>query len=78
MKIPDDIDLYQANPNESVVEAAWIEAAVKIGLQHGIYVRVVKKTDKNGWVAEILFKVGDNTFGSLTELKRAIKNKAFL
>jgi hypothetical protein len=80
MKIPSNINIYDMYvvPSASQISQTWIDAAIQIGLQHGVYVSVVELDNTNGKVSEVVFKVGDHTFGSLTELKRAIRNKAFL
>ena len=59
----------------------WNSAAVKISMEYGVYVKVVHRYFDDILVnpdEEICFSVGGREFGSLRDLRRALKNKAFL
>ena len=77
MKIPDTFDTYNQRENISKV---WVELALQIGAEYGIYVTTVTKWEGSSrfGFSEIVFRVGEHEFGSVKELRKALENKAFL
>lgn len=72
MKIPDDV--------EEVCYDVWTDAARKLSMIYGVYIGVDVKYVSLfvNHISEINFTIGDNKFGSLKELRRALKMKALL
>jgi len=76
MKIPDNsLDDLEA---KRIVEL-WKETARQISMEHGVYVEA-KFECTTVWPipSRIYFKLGTYEFESLSDLKRALNNKAFL
>lgn len=77
MKIPDIFDTYN---QKDAISKMWVELALQISAEYGVYVTTVTKWDASSkfGFSEIVFRVGDHEFGSAKELRKALENKAFL
>ena len=84
MNFPDDTNIkgvdYKANSKSDLLITAWSKAAIKAGLETGIFVDVEFEYFQNNYpyIKRIYFKVLDKEFDDETTLKRALKMKAFL
>lgn len=81
MKFPADkrVQYGTVGDNGGVLKKAWDDAAIQASIKYGAFVEVKitwRETDM-GW-DEIYFEIAGHKFGSLDELERALKNKAFL
>jgi hypothetical protein len=79
MKIPQNI--YVSEESRDVV--IWAETAAKLSMEYGIFVQVEAKKVSSpnscfAFVEEIWFQVGERRFDSLRELRKALRNRAFL
>ena len=84
MKIPSDriFSLMKGSVDYETIEQDWLKAAYQLSLESGIFIEVIVKHDRsnlgNLYLQEIVFKVMEHEFNGLSDLKRAIDNKAFL
>ncbi len=71
----------------SKIEELWHDAARQISLETGIFIEVKYEYDGPGpqpfgpvnvEIRRIFFKVKEHEFESLTDLKKAVANRAFL
>jgi hypothetical protein len=75
MKIPEHINL----PYDGTTTQAWYEAAIAESMRTGIYIETIRTKHNNSeYVSELQFKVMDHLFDNLTDLRKALDNKAFL
>lgn len=86
MKIP-----KEASPDNNTTLEFWRAAAQKLSLETGIYIQVIGDYDQrtytydlsgntsiNFWLTRIYFKVEEHEFENLHDLRKGLKNKAFL
>lgn len=59
------------------IQKIWTQAAMKLGLRTGVYAGVYV-IGEEGYLSRIYFKLGEHEFDSLSDLRKAINNKAFL
>lgn len=85
MRIP--ANTYMTGHAISKLEDLWYSTARQISMETGIYVDVGFEYESAGQqsfgpvsldIRRIFFKVKEHEFESLTDLKKAIANKAFL
>ena len=57
----------------------WREAGDKLAVEYGIYIEI-GITEHNGcsYIEELFYKVEDHKVGSVKELRKMLRNKAFL
>lgn len=70
MKIPDNV--------EEVCYDVWTNTARRLSMVHGVHISVGLRYKAYPSLSEVYFAIGDNEFGSLKELRRALKMKALL
>jgi hypothetical protein len=84
MKFPEN--KYIASQKHEEIEGVWDNAALQIGLETGVFVEVgVEYSPPNpldpfsySVPVRIYFRLSGHEFESLTDLKKALSNKAFL
>ena len=71
---------YKANSSSDLLLSAWKHAAIKAGLETGIFVDVEFEYFEMNYpyIERIFFKIIDLEFEDETSLRRALKLKAFL
>jgi len=77
MKIPYSIYITSNNP----IWKGWEAAATKLAVEYGVYIEAVKASPSIADADEgqhLYFQVGETKFESLRDLRRALRNKAFL
>ena len=82
MKIPTHHIFLSGSFAYKALTEKWEKAAGELSLESGIYIEVDVKHGStnlgNAHMIEIVFKVADHEFAGLTDVKKAIANKAFL
>jgi hypothetical protein len=84
MNFPDDANIkgmdYKANSISDLLITAWCQAAIKAGLETGIFVDVEFEyfQSPHPYIKRIFFKFLDKECEDETTLKRMLKLKAFL
>ena len=81
MRIPKDVIFNWPSEKAQRLIKNWNASAEQIEIEFGIYVKVDCKYNQSAPgtpMTEIFFKIDDHEFGSLNELKRALKLKSFL
>lgn len=81
MKIPEGF--FKTHDRWKDTFTLWYEAADKLSMQYGMAIRVEADYNNQGSekfqkVSRLTFKVEGHIFDSITDLKKAIRNKAFL
>jgi hypothetical protein len=76
MKIPKTRRQINTEP----IFSLWRETARKMSLEYGIYIDIGFRYlgDVIEGAEEIYFEVGEHKFGSLRDLRKALRNKSFL
>ena len=78
MKIPDSFHTYGREEYLNTLVKTWEAAAIRLSIEHGVCIKTERKWNVDGFLQELVYEVGNHTFGSLKELRKALRNKAFL
>jgi hypothetical protein len=77
MKIPSGTYISSSHP----IWLAWQAAATKLAIEYGIWIEPIKQGASSANLDDgqsLYFQIGDKQFESLRDLRKALKNKAFL
>ncbi len=72
-------DYFYGDERLDEIERLWKQTAMKLSMEHGVDIKI-KLTMNDGLYSctGIEFVIGDKSFSSLKELRKALKLKAFL